>query len=134
MIKSKLVQSTWGKRRIIENYKGIKRLWVKRTNIKTYVVCTSESLTLKGMIEINGNYHFNTLLDIPTNWDFYAGLNLGFYFWNSDDDYPGTRSSGLALGGQIGGRYYFSKKFGINLEAGGANAFSGGKFGVTIKL
>lgn len=82
----------------------------------------------------NGNYHFNTLLEIPKNWDFYAGLNLGFYFWNSDDDYPGTRSSGLALGGQVGGRYYFSRKFGLNLEVGGANAFSGGKFGVTLKF
>ena len=82
----------------------------------------------------NGNYHFNTVLDIPRAWDFYAGLNLGFYFWNSDDDYDGDGSSGLGLGAQVGGRYYFSEKFGINLEVGGGNAFSGGKFGVTFKL
>ena len=31
----------------------------------------------------NANYHFNTLLKIPRNWDFYAGLNLGFYIWNN---------------------------------------------------
>ena len=30
----------------------------------------------------NANYHFNTVLDIPRNWDFYAGLNLGFYVWS----------------------------------------------------
>ncbi len=82
----------------------------------------------------NGNYHFNTLLDIPQEWDFYAGLNLGFYIWNSPNDYYGSRSTGVGLGLQIGGRYYFSDKFGINLEFGGGNAFSGGKFGVSIKL
>jgi hypothetical protein len=82
----------------------------------------------------NGHYHFNTLLDIPREWDFYAGLNLGFYFWNSDDDYPGDKGSGLALGAQVGGRYYFSERFGVNLEVGGANAFSGGKLGITLKL
>lgn len=82
----------------------------------------------------NGNYHFNRLLEIPKNWDLYAGLNLGFYIWNSPNDYQGSHSSGLGLGGQIGGRYYFNDKFGVNLEFGGGNAFSGGKIGVTIKL
>jgi outer membrane immunogenic protein len=82
----------------------------------------------------NGNYHFNSLLGIPTNWDLYAGLNIGFYYWSSPDNYGGTRSSGLGLGAQVGGRYYFSDKVGINLEFGGGNAFSGGKFGISIKL
>ena len=79
----------------------------------------------------NGNYHFNTLLNIPRNWDFYAGLNIGFYFWSSPSDYPGAGSSGLGLGGQIGGRYFFKNNFGLNLEFGGGNAFYGGKFGIT---
>jgi hypothetical protein len=82
----------------------------------------------------NGNYHFNSVLNMPTDWDFYAGLNLGFYIWNSDDDYPGDGASGLALGAQVGGRYYFTDRFGINLEVGTASAFSGGKFGITLKL
>ncbi len=82
----------------------------------------------------NGNYHFNTILNMPTEWDFYAGLNLGFYVWNSDDDYDGSEGSGLALGAQVGGRYYFTERFGINLEFGSASAFSGGKFGITLKL
>jgi hypothetical protein len=82
----------------------------------------------------NGNYHFNTLLNIPTNWDFYAGLNIGFYNWSSPDNYPGSHASGLGLGSQIGGRFYFSEKFGINLEFGGGNTFSEGKFGISIKL
>jgi outer membrane immunogenic protein len=82
----------------------------------------------------NANYHFNTVLDIPTVWDFYAGLNLGFYVWSSPDGYQGSHNSGLGLGGQIGGRYYFSDKMGVNLEFGGGNAFSGGKVGLTFKL
>jgi len=85
-------------------------------------------------LSANGNYHFNSLLDIPSNWDFYAGLNLGFYIWNSSDDYPGSNTSGLGLGAQVGGRYYFNDKIGVNLEFGGGNAFSGGKVGVSVRL
>jgi len=82
----------------------------------------------------NGNYHFNRVLNIPSNWDFYAGLNLGFYIWSSPNDYDGSHASGLGLGLQIGGRYYFNERFGLNLEIGGGNAFSGGKFGISLKL
>lgn len=83
---------------------------------------------------VNGNYHFNRVIGIPDPWDFYAGLNIGFYSWTSSDDYPNSGSSGLGLGMQVGGRYYFSEKFGINLELGGGNTVSGGKFGVTFKF
>jgi len=79
----------------------------------------------------NFNYHFNRIMNIPNNWDFYAGLNLGYYFWSTPSDYPGTGSSGIGLGAQIGGRYYISDNFGLNLEFGGGNAFSEGKFGIS---
>jgi len=82
----------------------------------------------------NVNYHFNTVLNIPRNWDLYAGLNLGFYVWSSPDSYDGDHRTGLGLGAQVGGRYYFNDKIGVNLEFGGGNAFSGGKFGLTFKL
>ncbi len=84
----------------------------------------------------NANYHFNNILNIPSNWDLYAGLNLGFYIWNSSNDFHGNHNhnSGLGLGAQIGGRYYFNEKFGINLELGGGNVFSEGKFGISIRL
>lgn len=82
----------------------------------------------------NGNYHFNTLLDIPSEWDFYAGLSIGFYMWNSSAGYTGNNASGLGLGAQIGGRYFINDKLGLNLELGGGNATSGGKFGITYIL
>jgi len=82
----------------------------------------------------NFNYHFNQVFEIPSNWDLYAGLNLGFYFWSYPSDYPDKHVSPLGLGGQIGGRYFFSNNFGLNLELGGGNAFSGGKFGITYKF
>ena len=82
----------------------------------------------------NANYHFNNILNIPSPWDFYAGINLGFYSWSSPKGYVRHSNSGIGLGAQIGGRYYFSNKVGVNLEFGGGNAFSGGKFGLTIKL
>lgn len=82
----------------------------------------------------NANYHFNRVLNIPSPWDFYAGLNVGFYSWNSPKEYHGSHTSGLGLGAQIGGRYYFNNKIGMNLEFGGGNAYSGGKIGLTFKL
>jgi outer membrane immunogenic protein len=82
----------------------------------------------------NANYHFNSILAIPTKWDLYAGLNIGYYIYNSSGTYAGAAVSGLGVGGQIGGRYYFTDKVGINLELGGANVGSGGKLGVSVKL
>lgn len=89
-----------------------------------------------GVIGFSGNlnYHFNTLLGIPRNWDFYAGVNVGFYVWSSPNNYYGSHNSGLGIGGQIGGRYFLNNKVGLNLEFGGGNAFSGGKLGLTIRL
>lgn len=82
-------------------------------------------------MSFNGNYHFNTILEIPSEWDLYAGLNLGYFFWATSSEYPGTAYSGLGLGAQIGGRYFFRRNLGLNLELGGSNEFSGGKFGIT---
>lgn len=82
----------------------------------------------------NANYHFNRVLSIPNRFDLYAGLNLGFYVWNSPNNYTGNNSPGLNLGAQVGGRYFITSKVGLNLEFGGGSAFSGGKFGLTFKL
>lgn len=87
-------------------------------------------------IGANGNYHFNRILHIPSKFDFYAGANLTYYIWNYDDynGYPHPDNDSLGLGLQVGGRYFFTDNFGINLELGGNTGTSGAKFGVTFKL
>jgi len=84
---------------------------------------------------VNGNYHFNRVLDIPSDWDLYAGLGVTYYNWNySDKKYKDSNATDIGLGAQIGGRYFFTKRFGINLELGGGNATNGAKIGITYKL
>lgn len=75
----------------------------------------------------NTNYHFNKLLNLPPNYDFYAGVNVGATFGCSND-------SGVDLGAQIGGRIFINETWGVNLQFGGGNNFNGGRAGITIKL
>jgi outer membrane immunogenic protein len=82
---------------------------------------------------INGNYHFNSLLEIPKEFDFYAGLSFGFFLWNHPNGYNGTYNNGPGFAGQVGGRYYFNNRWALNLELGGGTS-TGGKFGITYKL
>ncbi|OBX20978.1 uncharacterized protein DUF3575 [Gelidibacter algens] len=86
-------------------------------------------------LQANGNYHFNEILEIPSEWDVYAGASTNYYIWNTDSRYESlAEGSGFGIGIQIGARYFFSKTFGINLEGGGGNATSGGKLGITYKF
>lgn len=75
------------------------------------------------------NYHFNQLLEIPSNWDFYAGGNIGFHFFMGRT----TGTTPLELGLQVGGRYFWNKDWGINLELGGGTGY-GGLIGLTRKF
>ena len=96
------------------------------------------------IIGINGvgYYYLNRVLDIPAEYDFYGGLALGFYIWNTkairSDSGPlvtsGGGSGGLGLSLLAGGRYYFNDKLGANLELDGGNVISGVRIGVTWKL
>jgi outer membrane immunogenic protein len=85
------------------------------------------------------NYHFNHILNIPRKWDFYAGLNLGFYSQSISKpgpapDYNGNTINGVGLGLQVGGRYYFARRWGLNLELAGGSSISDVKFGMTCKF
>ncbi|RKD92260.1 hypothetical protein [Mangrovibacterium diazotrophicum] len=70
------------------------------------------------------DYHWNRLLDIPSNWDFYLGANVGVLSNNGAD---------LNLGLQLGGRYYWSNRWGVNLEVGGGTGFDT-SLGLTMKF
>ena len=99
-------------------------------------------VTLGGVVSFNldgfdyivptfrADYHFNTLIGIPPEFDFYAGANLGFLIWfgNEVDDI-----SGLQLGFQVGGRWYWNDKWGLNLEFAGGTGW-GTKLGVSMKF
>lgn len=96
-----------------------------------YSVYSPSIITIAGL----GNYHFNELLELPSEWDVYGGLTLGYSIWSDNDvyDFDWFRGSGLYIAGQIGGRYFFNENFAVNLELGGGN-YSGGKIGITYKL
>ena len=86
-------------------------------------------------LQVNGNYHFNKILSIPSKWGFYAGASANYYIWNTDSAYQLlAEDSGFGIGFQVGGRYFFSEKFGINLEGGSGNSTTGGKLGITYKF
>lgn len=93
-----------------------------------------QSLTV---LSFNGNYHFNQLLNLQSPWDFYAGLTLGYYLWSdvktSSGVYYVGKSSTLGLDAQIGGRYFFTNDFAVNLEFGGGTG-AGGSLGITYKF
>ena len=75
-------------------------------------------------IGFRGDYHFNRLIEITEEWDLYAGANAGVGIGTDDT---------LELGLQIGGRYYWNNKWGINMEFAGGNTFNA-KLGVSMKF
>jgi len=86
-------------------------------------------------IGVNGNYHFNRIFDLPSKWNIYAGLGLNYFAWSyENNNYKSDNTSNIGLGAQVGARYFFTKKLGVNLELGGGNATNGAKFGITYKL
>ena len=80
------------------------------------------------------NYHFNRFMEIPKNVDIYAGISIGFFTWSNPYSNQEKYSSGIGMGVQLGGRYYFSNKMGLNIEVDGGNERFGGKVGLTFKL
>lgn len=103
-------------------------------NYNRYDNSYKQSLTV---LSFNGNYHFNKLLNLTAPWDLYAGLTLGYYLWSDVKSSSGVyyvgNSSAIGLDAQIGGRYFFSDQFAINLEFGGGTG-TGGSLGITYKF
>jgi outer membrane immunogenic protein len=68
------------------------------------------------------DYHWNRLLGIPRDGDFYLGAGVLL------------SGSGLYPRIQLGGRWFWNERMGLNLELGGAAREAGGLFGLTVKL
>ncbi len=71
-----------------------------------------------------GDYHFNRVIGIPKNFDFYAGASVGFFV-----GYGST----MDLSIQVGGRWYWNDKWGLNVEIGGGTGYAGA-VGLSMKL
>ncbi|MCK5846811.1 MAG: hypothetical protein KAG84_05195 [Bacteroidales bacterium] len=84
---------------------------------------------------VKANYYFDNLIGLPAAWDLYAGANAGFAMWIGGDNMGNGNTSGVDIGLQIGGRWFWSDKWGIYLEFGGGH-HSGGTagLGLTMKL
>lgn len=83
-----------------------------------FVSSRLSDVTLMGRVD----YHWNRLLGIPRDGDFYLGAGVVVA------DY------GLWPRLQLGGRWFFSERVGLNLEIGGESKWAGGLFGVTVKI
>lgn len=70
-------------------------------------------------------WYADDLLEIPDDFDTYAGGGLFLYLDDGTD---------LDLNLFIGGRYYFDPKIAINLELGGGTVRSGGRIGVSWRF
>jgi hypothetical protein len=80
-----------------------------------------------------GNYYFNSLLKMnEKKMGLYAGLSISYYKWFSPVGYleQGKSSSTLAVGAQLGYRYYFGK-FGAFIEGVGNTDHAGAKVGLS---
>lgn len=75
-----------------------------------------------------GNYYFDDLFGLPAPWDVYLGANVG---WRVDTE--NDNDSGANWGAQVGGRWFWSDKWGLNAEFGGGSGVNGG-LGVTMKF
>ncbi|NPA37904.1 MAG: hypothetical protein GXO47_13765 [Chlorobi bacterium] len=70
-------------------------------------------------ILVRGDYHWNSLMEIPSDWDFYTGVDMG-------GDIPLNKYwvGGFHFQVHIGGRYYFNDKWALHTEFGGGTGFS----------
>ena len=78
----------------------------------------------RGGIMCKADYHWNYLIGIPKNYDFYAGARVGIDFGH--DIYPD-------IGMQVGGRWYWTDDWGMNLELAFGTGY-GFIFGLSKKL
>lgn len=122
--------SSWG----VPIYAGAEWMVHKEISVGGQISFQSQSETYSGItyrhnaftMAARGNYIFNTLLEIPAPYLFYAGATLGYVTVSTTHsgpgiDYSGSRGSGLFFGVQTGGSYFFSKNWAANLELGIGN-------------
>jgi hypothetical protein len=68
-------------------------------------------------IKFRADYHWNSLIGIPSEWDFYSGVGLGPKIRLDNNDNNNNNDVGFLFQVNIGGRWYWSD-WGINSEFG----------------
>lgn len=82
-------------------------------------------------VGVRGSYHFNELLKLSTDKaDLYAGLGISYFSFSYGGYLDNYGAVYVPI--HIGGRYFFSEKFGAFAELGSSLATL--KAGLTIKL
>jgi len=76
-----------------------------------------------------GDYYFDRIMKLPESFDFYAGANLGYWMWFNNNNSTSPIYGGL----EVGGRWFWSEKWGMNLEFSGGIGY-GVRFGLTYKM
>ncbi|MCX7548320.1 hypothetical protein OS188_10195 [Xanthomarina sp. F1114] len=82
---------------------------------------------------VKANYYFDNLFGITNAaWDVYGGANAGYAIYTGDHDWD--HDSGIDIGLQVGGRWFWNDKWGLYAEfSGGINTVMPA-IGVTMKL
>ena len=83
------------------------------------------------VLAAKGNFYFDELFELNSDWDVYAGANVGYRLDGSDNN--DNNGDGFNWGAQIGARWFWSEKWGLNAEFGGGSGVIGG-LGVTVKM
>jgi len=78
---------------------------------------------------VKANFYFDDMIGLPSEWDVYAGANGGFAL-----DIGNNNGNDFGIGLHIGGRWFWSDKWGVYLEGGAGNLGGNGGVGLTMKM
>ena len=84
-------------------------------------------------IGYTGDFHFNNLLDIPREFDVYAGATISYFFVSSPGGYVGTAIPNVGVNPHVGGRYNFNPKWSLMAQID-AGTHSSALAGLTYKF
>lgn len=82
-------------------------------------------------VGVKANYYFDGLFGLPEPWDVYAGANVGYAMTLDTNINP---DNDLDLGLQVGGRWFWSEKWGLYLELGGGKTGGTAGLGITMRM
>lgn len=80
-------------------------------------------------IGVKSNYYLDKVFSLTADWDVYAGANVGYGIALNNN-----KDSDVNFGLQVGGRWFWSEKWGVYVEIGGGALGGNAGIGVTMKM